>query len=128
MRQAKAEPCAHLRRRSGYTFALAGRRAWSLLPAAPGGYTFALAGRRAWSLLPAGPAAMRQAELLMAAEGASVYGGAPRGPQLSLLRKLRRAGVDLDADYVDETRSSVRPGLLPGQPPAAVDLLSQPSA
>ena len=59
--------------------------------------------------------AMRQAELLMAAEGASVYGGAPRQSQQTGLRD-RFSGLSLsqqraaDDEYVDETRSSIQPG------------------
>ena len=53
--------------------------------------------------------AMRQAELLMAAEGASVYGGAPRKPQLAGVSR-RLADLDLDGPYVDECKSSVQPG------------------
>ena len=60
--------------------------------------------------------AMRQAELLMAAEGASVYDGAPQKSQpgglpgqlaqLSLSQR-RAARADEDEDYVDETRGWV---------------------
>ena len=60
--------------------------------------------------------AMRQAELLMAAEGASVYDGAPQKSQpgglpgqlarLSLSQR-RAARADEDEDYVDETRGRV---------------------
>ena len=59
--------------------------------------------------------AMRQAELLMAAEGASVYGGAPRQSQQTGLRD-RFSGLSLsqqraaDDEYVDETRSSIQLG------------------
>ena len=61
--------------------------------------------------------AMRQAELLMAAEGASVYGGAPRQAQQTGLRTRfsglslsQRRAADDDGEYVDETRSSIQPG------------------
>ncbi len=75
----------------------------------------------------------------MAAEGAAVYGSAPRAPQLPTQQPrpwqpARRSPAEeaelrrmMEAEYVDETRSSFQPGAAAehGQPAAVVNLVSQ---
>ena len=74
---------------------------------------------------------MRQAELLMAAEGASVYEGAPHKSQqgglpgqLARLSLSQRRAADDDGDYVDECRSSIQPG---EGPPGWAERMKWPS-
>ena len=76
--------------------------------------------------------AMRQAELLIAAEGASVYDGAPQksqpgglpGQLARLSLSQRRAADDDDGHYVDECRSSIQPG---EGPPGWAERMKWPS-